>query len=273
MNLEITGVTKRFSTAGGVHVALDDVSLSIGSSEVFGIVGESGSGKTTIARCVVGIERIDAGSITHGDRIIQPSPRRRRSRDSRIQLVFQDPMSSLNPRMTAGDLIDEGLNRLDGDHTSAWRRGRVLELLKLVGLNEADIHRYPHSFSGGQRQRIAIARAMSVQPDILLCDEPVSSLDVSVQAQVLNVLRDLHEHSGVTIVLISHDIAVVRHMCSRVAVMYGGRVVENGRVETVLDNPTDPYTRSLIDSVPVPNPALERARYALAAERIAITPR
>ncbi|MCS5735558.1 ATP-binding cassette domain-containing protein [Herbiconiux daphne] len=262
MSVHVTGVTKRFRSGSRSHLALDDVTLVMPHGEITGIVGESGSGKSTLARCLVGIEQIDAGRIDYDGSPLQPFLSRRHRYDARVQLIFQNPMSSLNPRMTAGQLIEEGVRRVPRARSADWRRSRVSELLEMVGLDATDAKRYPHSFSGGQRQRIAIARAMSVEPEVLICDEPVSALDVSVQAQVLNVLRDLQRQSGITIVLISHDLAVVRHLCSRVAVMFGGRVVEQGPTEAVFDSPVHDYTRSLLDAVAVPDPRRERAKLA-----------
>ena len=220
----IDAVTKTHRTAGRPPVrAVDGVSWEIPAGEISGLVGESGSGKTTLVHCITGLERVDSGQIRLGDTVLEPSRHSRPVQLRRqIQLVFQDPASSLDPRMTAGQLLEEGLiiHRLRPSRDA--RRERVANLMELVGLDPRDAARYPRSFSGGQRQRIAIARALAVEPDVLVCDEPVSALDVSVQAQVLNLLQDLQQRLGLTVLFVAHDLAVVRQLCSRVAVMEHG---------------------------------------------------
>ncbi|MCW2525495.1 MAG: peptide transporter ATPase [Pseudonocardiales bacterium] len=260
-DIVIEDVTKTHHSLGRPSVrALDAVTWTIPAGEISGLVGESGSGKTTLVRCLTGLERVDSGRIRHGDAVLQPFRHARPARLRRqIQLVFQDPTASLDPRMTAGRLVEEGLQAHRLRPTREARRRRVVELLELVGLDERDAERYPRSFSGGQRQRIAIARALAVEPDVLICDEPVSALDVSVQAQVLNLLRDMQQRLGLTVLFVGHDLAVVRQLCTRVAVLEHGRLVEQGSTTDVLERPQHPYTRSLLAAAPVPDPVAARA--------------
>jgi ABC-type oligopeptide transport system ATPase subunit len=234
---------------------VDRASLSVEPGETVGLVGESGSGKTTLARCILRLIEPTSGSVGFdGQDVLSlpPGPLRRLRR--RMQIVFQDPYSSLNPRMTAGAILEEPLviHRLG---SSVERRERVAELLALVGLSPSDARRYPREFSGGQRQRIGIARALALSPSFVVADEPVSALDVSVQAQILNLLMDLQQRLGLTYLLISHDLRVVGHVCSRVAVMYRGRIVERGRTAAVLGSPRHAYTRALLSAVPALDPA------------------
>jgi ABC-type oligopeptide transport system ATPase subunit len=246
---------------GARRTAVDDVSFAVRAGEALGLVGESGSGKSTTARCVAGLVKPTSGSITLGGRDVGGAGRRE-LRDIRrdMQMIFQDPYSTLNPRMTVEQLVGEGLlvHQLRPDRAS--RRERVVELLDLVGLSDSVLPRHPRSFSGGQRQRIAIARALAVEPKLLICDEPVSSLDVSVQAQVLNVFKRLRKQLGLTILFIAHDLAVVRYLCDNVAVMNAGRIVEIGARDDVYTRPQHPYTKDLLAAVPVPEPAIARQR-------------
>ncbi|MEA5455725.1 ATP-binding cassette domain-containing protein [Sinomonas sp. JGH33] len=270
--LELRDVCKTFRALGREPVvALNNVNLTAEAGAITGLVGESGSGKTTIIRSIMGLERPTSGSVGY-DGINIPTAKgsdlRRIRRE--IQFVFQDPTSSLNPRMTVEALVGEGLvvHKLVPD--KARRRERVVELLQMVGLNERDIYRHPRSFSGGQRQRIAIARALAVQPKLLICDEPVSALDVSVQAQVLNLLQDMQEELGFTVLFIAHDLAVVKQICSRVAVIQAGHIVEEGPSAEVLASPTHPYTKALLAAVPMPDPVVARERaLARIAEHVA----
>jgi OHCU decarboxylase len=257
----VDGVSKTFGSGRSGHRALSDVSFTVRRQQALGIVGESGSGKSTLARCLVGLVRPDSGRITYDGIDVQKLSRvaRRRVR-SEVQLILQDPYASLNPRMTAEDLITEGLIVHKLAATASARRDRAVEMLELVGMGAADLTRYPRSFSGGQRQRLAIARALAVAPRVLICDEPVSALDVSVQAQVINVLAEARQRLGLTLVFIAHDLAVVRHLCPQVIVINAGRIVEAGDTPDVFAQPTDPYTKALLDAAPIPDPIAARAR-------------
>jgi oligopeptide/dipeptide ABC transporter ATP-binding protein len=242
--------------------AVDDVTIAIGPGETVGLVGESGSGKTTIANAVLGFVPAAAGTITFdGENIAGHTRDRRRRLSASLQVVFQDPYSSLNPARTIGKTLAETL-RPHGPRSRSDVAGRVTSILERVGLDPAAADRYPNQFSGGQRQRIAIARALIVRPRLVICDEPVSSLDLSVQAQVLNLLRSLQDELGLSYLFISHDLAVVRHISTRVVVLYQGRVMETGPAAAVYDHPAHPYTHALLQSVAVPDPDLQRARRA-----------
>ncbi|SDB85813.1 peptide/nickel transport system ATP-binding protein [Raineyella antarctica] len=249
---QVRDVVRRYGHAA--RPAVDHVSLDLAAGERLGIVGESGSGKSTLVRMMAALDRPTAGSIRFRDTEISGLPERRLGfLRASVQMVFQDPRSSLDPRMTVGASITEPLRspllrRRAG--VPADTRARLEEVMAQVGLDPADARRFPHEFSGGQRQRIAIARALAPRPQVLVADEPVSALDVSVRAQVLNLLADLVASEGLTLVLVSHDLAVVRHLCDRVAVMSSGRVVETGTVEQVWSAPRDAYTRTLLAAVP-----------------------
>lgn len=233
-------------------VAAANVTFSIDRKETFGLVGKSGSGKSTIARMVVGLIPPSSGDVViDGTSMFDRAQRARRQRfRRRIQMVFQDPYASLDPRWRIFDIIAEPIRAFDLVEGNAAIKARVGELLRLVGLDSTDGRKYPHEFSGGQRQRIAIARALASQPDFVVCDEPTSALDVSVQAQVLNLMRELQDRLGLTYLLISHNLAVVRHMANRVGVMYLGRIVEIARSQDLFHNPRHPYTRMLLAAVP-----------------------
>jgi oligopeptide/dipeptide ABC transporter ATP-binding protein len=270
--LAVDDLVKEYPTSSGllhrhasVVQAVSGVSLSIEAGKTFGLVGETGCGKSTVGRCVTRLTAVDAGTIRlGGEAITQLEGRSLRSVRRRIQLVFQDPYASLNPRMTVRAALAEPL-AIHGLHPGR-RQSRVRELLAQVGLDPSVARRYPHEFSGGQRQRIGIARALAVEPEVIVLDEPVSALDVSVQAGVLNLLDELQQTLGLTYLFIAHDLSVVRHLSDTVAVMYLGRIVEQGPVDAVYERPQHPYTQALLSAVPVPDPRLERAR-----ERIILT--
>jgi peptide/nickel transport system ATP-binding protein len=255
--LEAIDLTVRYAVRGGGRgretCALDGVSLRLEPGERVGLVGESGSGKTTLAKALIGLERPTGGSVRADGEELEALTRAGRGRfRRRVQMVFQDPMGSLNPRLTVGEAIGEALTV----HRIVPREGRarrVAELLDTVGLEAAYAGRYPHEFSGGQRQRVGIARALALEPELLIADEPVSALDVSVQAQVLNLLGDLCEARRMALLLVAHDLAVVNYVCRRVVVMYLGRVVEEGPVEQVFGHPAHPYTAALRAAVPDPD--------------------
>jgi ABC-type oligopeptide transport system ATPase subunit len=233
---------------GDVVRALDGVSMAVRKGETFGIVGESGSGKSTLSRLLMGLEQPTSGHALYDGRQVDGVPERRLGFLRRnVQMVLQDPMSSLNPRMRVRDVVAEPMRALGvkGDHDA-----RVAELLTAVGLPDDAGRRYPHQFSGGQRQRIAIARALSPDPTVIVADEPVSALDVSVRAQILNLLRDLADQFQLTLVMVSHDLSVVRYLCDRIAVLHAGRIVEQGETESIYTDPQDPYTRALLSAIP-----------------------
>lgn len=250
-----------FQTKVGAVRAVDGVNLQLHRGETLGVVGESGCGKSTLAKLLVGLERPTSGSIyLHGQDISRMKGSAMRRSRRHIQMVLQDPYTSLNPRMTVGDIIGEPYEI----HTEVVPRGdrqrRVQELLDLVGLNPDHINRYPHQFSGGQRQRIGIARALALRPEIIVCDEPVSALDVSIQAQVMNLLERLQNEMGLSYIFIAHDLSVVRHISDRVAVMYLGKITEVGNDTEIYDRPTHPYTQALLSAVPLPDPTLRGQR-------------
>jgi oligopeptide transport system ATP-binding protein len=265
--VEVKNLFKYFPIYAGLmsrHVAdvraVDGVSFRIARGETLGLVGESGSGKTTIGRVLLRLAPETKGGIVYDGRDVIAMGRNeiRRLRRS-MQIIFQDPFASLNPRMTVGDTIAEPL-RIHRIARGAAARDRVLELLKLVGLRPYHANRYPHEFSGGQRQRIGIARALAVDPEFIVCDEPVSALDVSIQAQVINLLEDLQSQLGLTYLFIAHDLSVVRHISTRVAVMYVGKIVELADRDALYHDPLHPYTQALLSAIPIPDPVLERKR-------------
>jgi oligopeptide transport system ATP-binding protein len=268
--LRIEHLKKYFRIGGGflqgnpltIH-AVDGVSLSIRKGETFGLVGESGCGKTTLGQTIVRLYEPTEGRIVFkGDDISHLSPAKMRPYRQHIQMIFQDPSASLDPRMTVSSIIAESLN-VAKIGTKQERKEQVQDLLRVVGLNSYFANRYPHEFSGGQRQRIGIARALAVNPELVVCDEPVSALDVSIQAQVLNLLRHLQEQFDLTYLFIAHNLAVVAHIADRIGVMYLGKVVEVGASQEVIERPKHPYTKALISAIPIPEPGRKRERILL----------
>jgi oligopeptide transport system ATP-binding protein len=265
--LEVRELYKYFPIHAGLlsrHVgdvkAVDGVSFSIAPGETLGLVGESGSGKTTIGRLILKLLAASKGDVLFEGRNVTTMTRQEvRALRKEMQIIFQDPYASLNPRMTVGDIVGEPL-KIHHIATGKAAEARVQELLSLVGLRPYHANRYPHEFSGGQRQRIGIARALAVDPKFIVCDEPVSALDVSIQAQVINLLEDLQEKLGLTYLFIAHDLSIVRHISTRVAVMYVGKIVELADNNELYEHPTHPYTQALLTAIPIPDPAAQRKR-------------
>jgi len=271
--LSVTGLKKHFPIMKGMLRrqvgavrALDGVSFEIRRGETLGLVGESGSGKSTAGRSILQLEKVTEGSVVFaGHELTALSSQEVRKLRPRMQMVFQNPHASLNPRMTVSSIIGEPLK----EHkvtSGAERKTRIEELLRLVGLDPTHANRYPHEFSGGQRQRIGIARAIALNPDFIVCDEPIAALDVSIQAQVVNLLVNLQRELGLSYLFISHDLSMVRHIADRVAVMYLGRLVELAPVDALYDAPLHPYTRALHSAVPVPDPQIESTRHRVILE-------
>jgi oligopeptide transport system ATP-binding protein len=266
--LEVRDLSKHFQVSTGFFGsktgtvrAVDGVSFSIRRGETLGLVGESGCGKTTTGRCILQLDRPTSGQVIfEGQDLATVSPSELRRLRRRIQVIFQDPYSSLNPRMTVGQIVAEPM-AVHGLVPEAPRRdARVRELLSRVGLLPQHARRYPHEMSGGQRQRVGVARALAMEPSLIVCDEPVSALDVSIQAQIINLLEDLQAEFGLTYLFIAHDLAVVRHISDRVAVMYLGKIVEIAERQVLYEDPRHPYTRALLSAVPIPDPVLEASR-------------
>jgi oligopeptide transport system ATP-binding protein len=267
--IDVRGLKMHFPVTEGAliprvvaHVkAVDGVSFQIKKGETLGLVGESGCGKTTTGRCILQLEDVTAGEIHYdGVDLTKLDKKSMRPLRQRIQVIFQDPYSSLNPRMKIGEIISEPMKVHNTEPDEAARQKRVRYLLEVCGLNPAFADRYPHEMSGGQRQRVGIARALSVRPEFIICDEAVSALDVSIQAQVINLLEDLRDEFDLTYLFIAHDLSVVRHLCHRVAVMYLGNMVELAECDELYDNPIHPYTKLLLNAVPIPDPEVEHKR-------------
>ena len=266
--LEVTNLVKHFPIKSGILIdrqigavrAVDDVSFAVAEGETLGLVGESGCGKSTLARSILQLLTPTSGSVRfRGTELTGLSRRQLRPIRREMQMIFQDPYASLNPRKRVGQIVGDPL-KLHGLANGSELRGRVQELLERVGLGKETYNRFPHEFSGGQRQRIGVARALSLEPKMIIADEPVSALDVSIQAQIINLLEDLQDEFRLTYVFVAHDLGVVRHVSDRIAVMYLGKIVEIGPAEEVYTAPIHPYTVSLLSAVPIPDPRLNRAR-------------
>jgi oligopeptide transport system ATP-binding protein len=263
-----------FSRVHNYVKAIDDVSLHIPPGETLGLVGESGCGKTTLGRAIIRLLEPDEGTvILDGEEITRLTGPELRARRRKFQMIFQDPYGSLNPRMTVSQIIGEAIDIHDLADNDTARRARINDLLRDVGLDPTHAERYPHEFSGGQRQRIGIARALAVEPKLIVCDEPVSALDVSVQAQIVNLLMDLQQQRGLTYLFIAHDLAVVEHISHRVMVMYLGRAVELAEARKLVSAPKHPYTQALLSAVPVIDPDSKRKRIKLSADASPIAAR
>ncbi|MBN1284574.1 MAG: dipeptide ABC transporter ATP-binding protein [Anaerolineae bacterium] len=269
--VQVRNLKKHFPITSGIILqrqvgaikAVDGISFDIYKGETLGLVGESGCGKSTTGRTMLQLYRPTAGSVMmEGQELTDLKGEDLRRMRRRMQMIFQDPYASLNPRMSVGRIIGEPL-QVHKISSGEEQRQRVRELLRLVGLNEYFINRYPHEFSGGQRQRIGVARALALNPSFIVCDEPISALDVSIQAQVVNLLQDLQQELGLTYLFIAHDLSMVQHICSRVAVMYLGKIVELAASEVLYGEPLHPYTQALLSAVPVPDPVVEERRHRI----------
>jgi oligopeptide transport system ATP-binding protein len=267
--VSVKGLKKYFPITAGIILqrqvgavkAVDDVSFDVYEGETLGLVGESGCGKSTTGRTVLQLYKPTAGTITfEGKELTTLPPSELRAMRRRMQMIFQDPFASLNPRMSVGNIVSEPLRIHNVISNKTELQEYVENLLQRVGLNPYYVNRYPHEFSGGQRQRIGIARALALKPSFIVADEPISALDVSIQAQVVNLLEELQDEFNLTYLFIAHDLSMVRHICDRVAVMYLGKIVEIGSVDDVYDNPLHPYTQALLSAVPVPDPLVEKKR-------------
>lgn len=265
--IEIKDLKKTFSIATGLFskklklTALEDINFSVKRGETLGIVGESGCGKSTLGRCILQLIAPDEGQVLWlGQDLTKIPAEDMRKRRADLQIIFQDPLASLNPRMTVGEIIEDPLRTLKPELSKEERRARVFKIMAAVGLLPEMINRYPHEFSGGQAQRIGIARALITEPKLIVCDEPVSALDVSIQAQILNLLSELKDEFGLTLIFISHNLSVVRHVSDRILVLYLGRIVELATGDEIYEDPKHPYTRALLTAVPIPDPKLARLR-------------
>jgi oligopeptide transport system ATP-binding protein len=259
--LEVKNLTKFFNVGKGAALkAVNNLSFDIKKGETVGMVGESGCGKTTAGRTILRLYEPTSGEVRfEGQNIYDLSSRKMKALRREMQMIFQDPYASLNPRMTVGDIIGEAID-IHKLAAGAKRKERISELLSLVGLNSEHANRFPHEFSGGQRQRIGIARALAVEPKFIVCDEPISALDVSIQAQVVNLLQELQKRLGLTYLFIAHDLSMVKHISDRVAVMYLGKMVEFTQSEQLYRNPLHPYTKALLSAIPIPDPRIETER-------------
>lgn len=256
--ITLENVSKHFKVATGKLKAVSHVSLEIARGETVGLVGESGCGKSTLGRVVMGIYPATEGTIRYeGKAVTIKNAKNRLQYAKKAQIIFQDPYASLDPRMTVGSIIAEGME-IHHMYDAAKRKERVYELLELVGLNKEHANRFPHEFSGGQRQRIGIARALAIEPEFIVCDEPISALDVSIQSQIINLLKDLQEKLGLTYLFIAHDLDIVRYISNRIVVMYLGTIVEVGESNEVYHNALHPYSKALLSAVPIPDPDLEK---------------
>src|SRR5690554_2976415 len=265
--LEIKDLKKTFSIATGLFArpltltALEDINFTIRQGETLGIVGESGCGKSTLGRCILQLLAPDEGQVLWlGQDLTKLPAEEMRQRRQDLQIIFQDPLASLNPRMTVGEIIADPLRTLRPELNKTERRARVLKTMESVGLLPEMINRYPHEFSGGQAQRIGIARALILEPKLIVCDEPVSALDVSIQAQIINLLKELQQSMGLALMFIAHDLAVVKHISDRILVMYLGHVMELADKRALYATPRHPYTQALLSAIPIPDPELERAK-------------
>ncbi|KYG63698.1 peptide ABC transporter ATP-binding protein [Bdellovibrio bacteriovorus] len=271
--LEAKNIKKHFPIRKGLLMrevgsvkAVDDVSLTVRKGETLGLVGESGCGKSTLGRTLIRLYEPTGGEITFdGQDFLNMKSGDLRKKRKNMQMIFQDPYASLDPRMTVGQIIRQPMD-IHNSGTSEERNARVLELIELVGLRKAHVNRYPHEFSGGQRQRISIARAIALNPELIICDEPVSALDVSIQAQILNLLKDLQTKLGLTYIFISHDLSVIEHTCDRIAVMYLGKIVENATRDELFKNPQHPYTQALIRAIPRVGQGKKKIKRSLGGE-------
>jgi len=262
--VSIRHLKKYFHVKGGTLSAVDDISLDINEGETYGLVGESGCGKSTAGRSIVRIYEPTGGEMFfNGQDIYKLSKKEMHGARKNFQMIFQDPYASLNPRMTVMDIVAEPLDIHKTYKNQKERHDKVIELLELVGLNDEHANRFPHEFSGGQRQRIGIARALALNPKFIVCDEPISALDVSIQAQVINLLKDLQTKLGLTYLFIAHDLSMVRYISDKVAVMYLGHIMERSSTINVFENPLHPYTKALLSAIPIPDPVVQKAKHRI----------
>lgn len=265
--MKVSHLSKDFKVGRNKHLkAVDDISFKVHRGETLGVVGESGCGKTTLGRTLINIYEPTAGSIEFEGEVLDPKNKSNRKKFAdKMQMIFQDPFASLNPRMTVGEIVSEGwaYRRM---FSKEERRNKAVELLKVVGLNEEHANRFPHEFSGGQRQRIGIARALSMNPEIIICDEPISALDVSIQAQVMNLMIELQKEKGLTYIFIAHDLSMVRYISTNIMVMYLGSQMEFGTSSEIYHHAVHPYTHALFSAIPVPDPDAEKTRKRIMLE-------